>query len=164
MSVDFTGRRFVTLVETESTRWSDFVWNDGKGVYNVYRETIDFGAIESASVWLQNLTPGRETKFRLGPVKALPLVPATIRNPVLSVNGERIELLAELTSGSWIECNEQGDCTAYGSRGETLAQVKLKSPLPTLRAGVNECRFSCAPGPGPTPRAKATLFTLGEEL
>jgi len=164
VSVDFTGRRFVTLVETESTRWSDFVWNDGKGVYNVYRETIDFGAIESASVWLQNLTPGRETKFRLGPVKALPLVPATIRNPVLSVNGERIELLAELTSGSWIECNEQGDCTAYGSRGETLAQVKLKSPLPTLRAGVNECRFSCAPGPGPTPRAKATLFTLGEEL
>src|SRR6185503_2850381 len=55
VTVDFTGRRFVTLVETESARWSDFVWNDGKGVYNVYRETIDFGAIESASVWLQNL-------------------------------------------------------------------------------------------------------------
>jgi hypothetical protein len=29
--------------ETESARWFDYVWNDGKGGYNVYRETIDFG-------------------------------------------------------------------------------------------------------------------------
>jgi hypothetical protein len=164
VAVDFTGRRFVTLVETESARWSDFVWDDGKGAYNVYRETIDFGAIESMSVWLQNLAPGQGTKCRLGPVKALPLVPATIRNPVLTVNDERVELPAELTSGSWIECNGADDCTVYGSRGETLARIKLSAPLAVLRAGGNELRFACAPGQGPAPRVKVTLFTLGEEL
>lgn len=164
LTVDFTGRRFVTLVETESARWNDFVWDAGKSLYNVYRETIDFGAIESVSVWLQNLPPGREATCRLGPLKALPLRPGTVRNPVLTVNDERIELPAELTSGSWIECNGASDCTVYGSRGETLAQLKLNARPPPLRAGGNEMRFSCAPGSGPAPRVKVTLFTLGEEL
>jgi len=164
VTVDFAGRRFVTLVETESARWSDFVWNDGKSLYNVYRETIDFGAIESVSVWVQNLPPGQETRCRLGPVKALPLLPATIRNPVLTVNDERIEMPVELTSGSWIEYSGADDCTVYGSRGETLARMKLNAPLTALRAGSNEMRFSCAPGAGLAPRVKVTVFTLGEEL
>ena len=164
VTVDFTGPRFITLVETESARWSDFVWNDGKSLYNVYRETIDFGAIESVSLWLQNLPPGQDTRCRLGPVKALPLLPATIKNPVLTVNDERIELPSELISGSWIECNGADNCAVYGSRGETLARIKLNAPLAALRAGGNELRFSCAPGQGPAPRVKVTLFTLGEEL
>jgi len=164
LTIDFTGRRFVTLVETESARWNDFVWDDGKSLYNVYRETIAFGAIESVSVWLQNLPAGRDTKCRVGPVKALPLVPATIRNPVLTLNDARVELPAELTSGSWIECTGADDCTVYGSRGESLARIKLSAPLPALRAGENELRLSCVRGPGPAARAKVTLFTLGQEL
>ncbi len=164
LPVDFAGPRFVTLVETESTRWSDFVWNDGKSPYNVYRETIDFGAVESVSVWLQNLAPGRETKCRFGPVTALPLRPATFRNPALDVNGAAIELPVEMTSGSWIECSGVEDCVLYGPRGETLAKVKLSKPLPSLRGGNNELRFSCTPVNGPSPRVKVTLFSQGEAL
>ena len=80
------------------------------------------------------------------------------------MNNERIELPAELTSGSWIECNGADDCTVYGSRGETLAKVKRNPPLPAPRAGGNEIRFSCASVTGPAPRVKVTHFTLGEEL
>ena len=72
INVDFVGRRFFSLAETESTRWSDYVWNDGKALYNAYRETIDFGAVETVSVWLQNLPPGRATECHLGPIRALP--------------------------------------------------------------------------------------------
>ena len=39
INVDFIGRRFFSLAETESSRWSDYVWNDGKSPYNAYRET-----------------------------------------------------------------------------------------------------------------------------
>ncbi len=163
LTVDFSGRRFFTLVETESARWSDFVWNDGKGLYNVYRETIDFGVVESASVWLQNLPPGREARCRIGPIRALPMLAATIRNPALTVNGQSVELAVEMTSGNWIECDGLDDCTVYGLRGETLAKVRLSAPLPSLRAGSNEVRFSCASGSRPAPRVKVTLFTLGEE-
>jgi len=164
VTIDFTGPRFVTLVETESTRWSDFQWNDGKGLYNVYRETIDFSAIESASVWLQNLAPNRETKIRIGTVQALPMRPGTLRNAVLMVNDERVELPTELTSGSWIECCAGEGGTVYGPRGETLASVKLAKALPSLRNGANELRFSCDSAAGPLPRVKVTVFALGQEL
>jgi hypothetical protein len=164
VTVDFKGPRFVTLIETESARWNDFVWNDGKGLYNVHRETIDFGAVESASIWLQNIESGRETKCRLGLVTALAMRPAAFKNPTVAVNGELLELPVEMTSGSWIECNGEGDCTLYGSRGETLSTIKVSKPLPSLRDGSNEIRFSCAPGAGPSPRVKVTVFVQGEEL
>jgi len=164
ITVEFVGPRFVTLVETESTRWSDYTWNDGKGLYNVYRETIDFGVVEFASVWLQNLPPGRQTECRLGPIVALPMAAATLHNPVLDVNGNRIKLPVELTSGGWIECNGSDRFTSYGPNGETLAVVKLSTPLPFLLQGNNQLQLSCDPQPLPSPRVKVTVFSQGESL
>ena len=164
INVDFTGRRSFSLVETESTRWSDYVWNDGKGLYNAYRETIDFGAVESVSVWLQNLPPGRETKCRLGPVRALPLRPGVVRNPKISVGGTTIEFPVELASGSWIECNGPADCAAYGARGEPLGKVTPRGDWPTLPTGIVPLQFSCESSDAPKPRARVTVFSRGEEL
>jgi hypothetical protein len=164
VTADFTGRRWFTLVETESARWGDYTWNDGKGLYNVYRETIDFGAVESVEVWCQNLPPGKEVKCGIGPVKALPMLPGTLKNPALTVNGETWVLPAELTSGSWLECNGPEDCVHYGAKGETLGKIAPSGRLPTLRAGQNRVQFSCAPAQGPSPRVKVTLFTQGQEL
>jgi hypothetical protein len=164
INVDFTGRRSFTLVETESTRWSDYVWNDGKHPYNVYRETIDFGAIESVSVWLQNLPTGRETKCRLGPIRALPLRPGLVKNPKVRVGGSTIEFPIELASGSWIECNGPADCAAYGSKGELLGKVTPRGDWPMLPAGVAPLQFSCESNDAATPRARVTVFSQGDEL
>jgi hypothetical protein len=164
INVDFTGRRIFTLVETESTRWSDYVWNDGKGIYNAYRETIDFGAIESISVWLQNLPTGRETKCRLGPIRALPLRLLLVKNPKVSVGGSTIEFPIELASGSWIECNGPANCTAYGAKGELLGKVTPRGNWPMLPAGVAPLQFSCEPNNAATPRARVTVFSHGDEL
>ena len=82
LPVDFTGRRRCMLVETESSRWSDFVWDDAKSAYNVYRETIDFGAVESASVWLQHLPPGHETRCAIRSLRLLPLQSVVVKNPI----------------------------------------------------------------------------------
>ena len=164
VTVDFTGRRWFTLVETESTRWNDYVWNDGKGPYNVYRETIDFGAVETVSVWYQNVPAGRQVNCRLGPVKALPMLSASVKNPVVTVNGIAIEFPVEMTSGSWLECRGPDDCTVFGSKGEVLTKVIPRGVLPALRAGGNAMQFTCAPAQGPTPRVKVTVFCHGEEL
>jgi hypothetical protein len=164
INVDFVGRRFFSLVETESTRWSDYVWNDGKTLYNAYRETIDFGAIESVSVWLQNLPPGRETKCRVAPIRAVPLHTGLVKNPRLSVGGKTVEFPVELASGSWIECNGPDDCAAYGSRGEPLGKVKPQGDWPVLNAGAVPMQFSCEPGGPPQPRARVTAFSRDKEL
>ena len=164
LTVDFTGRRYFTLVETESARWSDYVWNDGKSLYNVYRETIDFGAIESASVWYQNLPPGREVKCRLGALKALPMLSATIQDPAISINGVTVEFPVALASGHWIEGNGPDDCAWYGAKGEFLGKVTPRSPYPELKSGTNLIRFSAAGASQPPWRVRVTVFSRGEEL
>jgi hypothetical protein len=164
IDMDFTGRRTFWLVETESTRWSDYVWNDGKGLYNAYRETIDFGAVESVSVWLQNLPSGQETKCRLGPVRALPLRAGRVKNPRLNVGSQILEFPIELASGSWIEANGPGNCAAYGPKGEPLGKVSPRGDWPTLPAGVARLQFSCEFGGGPAPRARVTVFSHGADL
>jgi len=164
ITVDFTGRRAFTLLETESSRWSDYVWNDGKHPYNVYRETIRFDAIESVSVWLQNLPPGRETKIGIGPIHALPMVSAVVRNPAITLSGKTVEFPVELKSGSWIECNGADDCLAYGPKGEPLGKLVPRGDWPTLKQGVNEIQFSCDTKGDPQPRARIVTRTFGETL
>ena len=164
LDIDFNGPRTCYLLETESTRWNEFVWNDNKSLYNVYRETIDFGAIESASVWLQNLPPGATVRCDLGPVKALPMLPATFKNPTLTLNGVTILFPVELTSGSWIECNGPEDCVLYGAKGEILSTFSPRPTIPRLKPGPNEISFSCSSNSGPAPRVKITLFAEGEPL
>ena len=152
------------LVETESKRWSDYVWNDGKGLYNVYRETINFSSVESVSVWLQNLPPGRETRIRIGPIRAIPLLSVAVKNPKITLAGNTVEFRVELASGSWIEGNGPDDCAVYGYKGEPLGKVSPRGDWPKLRAGVTPLNFSCEAGGGPLPRARVTVFADGEAL
>jgi hypothetical protein len=164
VTVDFTGRRYFTLVETESARWSDSTWNDAKGLYNVYRETINFGTVESVSLWLQNLPPGKEAKCRVGPVQAIPMLPAVVKNPTVSVNGVTLVLPAELPVGRWIEGSGPEDCVLYGSKGEQLRKVIPGGAWPVLRPGPNELRFTSERSGGPSPRARITVFSRGEPI
>jgi hypothetical protein len=164
IDVDFTGSRVFTLVETESERWSDYTWNDGKWLYNVYRETIKFGSVESLSIWYNNLPKGREVACSIGPIKALPMVACTVKNPAILVNGERITLPVEMTSGSYLEFKGDDDCVLYGSKGEFIAEVKPEGIAPILLAGKNHIRFSCSDADGPAPRVKLTLISHGEPL
>ena len=164
VTVDFTGKRWFTLVETESARWSDYTWDDGKGLYNLYRETIDFGAVESMAVWCQNLPSGKAVRCGIGPIRALPMLPGTLKDPALTIDGVTTVFPGELTSGNWLECNGPEDCTLYGSKGEVLGRLSPSGRLPALRAGQNQVQFSCASGQGPSPRVKVTVFSQGEEL
>jgi hypothetical protein len=139
--VDFAGRRLFTLIETESARWSDYVWNDGKGLYNVYRETIDFGAVETVGIWYNNLPKGQQAQCAIGPVKALPMVACTVRNPAVN-----------------------GDCVLYGPKGEVITNVAPKGSIPLLSAGANQVQFSSDAADGPAPRVRLTVSSHGQPL
>ena len=164
VDIDFTGRRMFTLIETESSRWSDYAWNDGKGLYNVYRETIDFGAVESLSVCYNNLPNGSATKCIVGPIKAMPMRPCRVKNPTIEVNGTLMTFPVEMRSGSYLQCGGTGDCVLYDSKGAEVATVKPSGQISTLLAGENRIRFSCDAVNGPTPRVKLTVLSHGEPL
>ncbi len=164
VSVDFTGKRFLTLVETESARWSDYVWNDGKWLYNAYRETIDFGTVESVSLLCNNLPKGKEVRCVVGPIKAMAMVPCTVKNPAITINGKTVSFPVEITSGSRLEFDGSAGCTLYGSKGETIAQVTAAGAVPSLVNGDNQVQFSCDPANGPSPRVKVTVISQGDPL
>ncbi len=164
ITVDFTGRRQFTLIETESSRWSDYIWNDSKGLYNVYRETIDFGKVESVRIWYNNLPKGQEAQCVIGPVKALPMVACTVRNPTVSVNGMSVVLPVEMHSGSYLEFNAAGSCMLYGAKGELITRVSPENEIPLLSTGKNEIGFSCSAANGPAPRVKLTVISHGQPL
>ncbi len=164
ITVDFTGRRLFTLVETESARWSDYVWNDGKGLYNVYRETIDFGTVESVGIWYNNLPEGQQARCVIGPVKALPMVACTVRNPAVTINGKTITFPVEMPSGGYLELSTTGDCMLYGPKGEEIANVSPKGPIPLLSPGKNQIQFSADAADGPAPRVRLTISSHGQPL
>jgi hypothetical protein len=164
INVDFTGRRLFTLVETESTRWSDYVWNDGKWLYNVYRETINFGAVESVGIWYNNLPKGERAECTIGRIKALPMVACTVKSPTIAINGKAIILPVEMTSGSYLEFSGGNDCVLYGPKGEVITKVTPDGAVPVLSAGENEILFSCSEAQGPAPRVKLTAISHGKPL
>lgn len=163
LPLDFVGRRVVTLVETESRRWNDFDWGDGKGLYNLYRETIDFKAVEAVSLWLQNLPPGRASRVVLHQVRAVPLRSAAVRNPVVVVDGARLEFPVELTSGSWIEAKGPDACEVFGPKGESQGRIVPRGDWPVWR-GAATLQLEVASAAGPAPRAKVTVFSFGPGL
>jgi len=162
--LDFAGRRTLTLVETESSRWSDLVWNDGKHAYNVYRETVNFGALESVSVWLHHLPPHRETRLGLGKIQAVPVRAAPVKNPRLTINGQAIVFPVNLDSGSWIEGVRIDNCHAFGPKGEPLGRVVPRGEWPGLAAGANSVVFDCDEGGQAKPRARVTIWSAGQAL
>jgi hypothetical protein len=164
ITVDFAGRRQFTLVETESARWSDYAWKDGKGLYNVYRETIDFGTVEAVSIWYNNLPTGQQARCVIGAVKALRMVPCAVKNPTVTINGETVAFPVDMPSGSYLEFNSGNDCVLYGPKGEVIASVSPEGPVPLLRVGENQIQFSCEAPDGPAPRARITVSAHGQPL
>jgi hypothetical protein len=86
-----------------------------------------------------------------------------VKDPSITLGGKTITFPVELTSGSWIECNGADDCAVYGSRGEPLGKATPRGDWPAFPTGVALLQFSCDPGSAPSPRARVTVFTRGNE-
>ena len=162
ITLDFSGWRYFTLVEFESENVMSLGWPYGDS-YSVYREHVDYKAIESFSLWLNNVPPGGSATCLLSPIKALPLVEAPVSNPVLTINGATIKFPVEIPVGTSLEFRGMDACYLYGKKGELLAEVKPEGGVPMINAGENTVTFS-SNAEGEASRARVTLFMIGETL
>ncbi|MGV8133675.1 MAG: hypothetical protein AB2L20_00545 [Mangrovibacterium sp.] len=62
----------------------------------------------------------------------MPIVSASLENPEVTVNGQKIVFHVKMKSGMWLEFNSPDDCKLYGLKGE----------IPILAPGENEISFS----------------------
>ena len=166
--VDFTGWRYFELIEHDSDRYADYEWPYAGG-YSVYRETVQYDAVASITLWANNLPVNRTITCDLRPIRALPLVTSTLRHPRLSVNdkgvgNQSVTLPFTVDSGGYVELQPDGDCRLYSSTGELVERCQLPGPLPALETGDNALAFTCDRGAAAPPRARVTAFTRGEPL
>ncbi len=162
ITLDFSGWRYFALVEFESERISELGWPYGHHAYSTYREHVEFGAVESFSLWYNNLPPAGAATCALSPVKALPLVEAPVRNPVLTVNGVQLRFPVEIPCGASLEFQDMNTCVLYGKKGEELARVTPEGGPLILEPGDNQVSFTCDANPEAPPRARVTVMTAGD--
>lgn len=164
ITIDFKGRRKLTLIESESTRWSDYEWGDAKTLYQVYRETIDFGVIEQVSLFLQNLPVGQKTQINIHSIRAVPLQKCILKHPRIAWGDKNLTFPVEMTSGSWLECRSPEECVHFGPSGEDLGKVQPVGEWPVLERESSPILMGCDTGPNVPARARITVISAGEKL
>jgi hypothetical protein len=165
VDVDFTGWRYVELLlrERDADRFGDYAWPYG-GTSAVFRSPLIRSHTSALSVYYNNLPPNSAAKCFLGPVKALPVVKVTLKDPALTVGGSRIVFPVTLESGQYLEMESAEACRLYDARGALLATVAPRGDPPTLEAGDNRLAFTCEPPQGASARVRVTAIARGEPL
>jgi hypothetical protein len=112
----------------------------------------------------QECRSDKETRCMPGTIRALPLVPATISNPEIMADGEKISFITEMKPGMYPEFNSRDDCRLCESKGEFIRDVEIEGSIPVMKAGENEIAFSCRGPSGINPRLQVTVITMSDRL
>jgi hypothetical protein len=165
VTVDFTGWKYFELVEIESSEFSNYIWPDsGFYVYDSFRHTVNFGAVDKLQIWYNNLPAGEEVSCLIGGVRALPMVSAAIRNPVITIGDEKITFPVKMEPGMYLEFYSPDHCKLYGPKGEFIQDVSIAGVVPVLREGDNEVMFTCEGSGGVPSRVLVTVICEGNPL
>lgn len=174
IKVDFTGWKYFELVELESAAFTDYIWpgseiiKDTKVkdlfVYKSYLHSVQYDKVDKLQLWYNNLPEGKEVNCLISPVKALPLVSYDVKNPFVTVNGQKILFPVTMQSGMYLEFNSVADCKLYDARGRLVKEVKPVGIVPTLLPGENNVSFSCEGRKDVKPRVSVTVISYGPAL
>ena len=129
-----------------------------------YGRSVAIVAAKAAPVGRLTPKKGQKAECTIGPIKALPMVACTVKNPTVTVNGKTLSLPVEMQSGSYIEFGKGNDCVLYGPKGEVITEVAPDGAIPLLSAGENQIQLTCKAVDGPAPRVRLTVITHGEPL
>ncbi|WP_262249230.1 hypothetical protein [Parapedobacter soli] len=165
VKIDFKGWRYFDLVEIESTEFSNYQWpNSDFYVYDSYRHSVDFKNINKIQLWYNNLPAGKPAECHVSVVKALPLRPAVLQNPSITIGNKKLTFQVNMESGMYLEFFSESDCQLYSNKGELLGQVTVVGEVPQLEQGVNEVKVRCEQRAGAQPRVQATFISYGEPI
>jgi hypothetical protein len=163
VTLDFTGWRYVELVEPEGRRWAEHKWPYGDE-YAIYRESIITDAVSSLGIWMNELPPGKTVTVRLGAVKAVPVVKGVLRDPSVTVDGKTITFPVTLETGQSLEFVPPADARVYEPDGASGAAVDPRGEPPSLNPGDNRVTFTAGADAGLRPRANVVVSVEGDVL
>ena len=164
VKIDFTGWKYCELVEIESAEFNNYSWPNDRDVYSTYRTTVLFKSIDKLQLWYNNLPAGKEVSCQIGQIKALSMIPVSITNPSVTINGVKLIIPVKMDSGMYLELNSGNDCKLYGKKGELIKEVKVEGTIPSLASGINDICFSGNGTEGINTRVQVTVISEGNPL
>jgi hypothetical protein len=178
LDIDWTGWRYVNLVEPDEDRIGRFDWpfagtasswrsrRNGlsRDAYPNLHTWVSYDRLESIGLWCNNLPAGATATWNLSPIRGVPLKKVTLRNPTIALGGLKLVFPTELESGSYLEFRNRSDCTLYDAKGEPVQRVVPQGDHPRVAPGENEITFSCETANGLPPRVRVTAILLGDPL
>jgi hypothetical protein len=178
VKLDFTGWRYVELIDTEDyaieryewpysrprSEWQDNLASAMGFAYPVYHAHLNYGQIGELHIALNDLPQGEEVQVFMGPIRSIPQKSAAFSNPGLTFNGQRIAFPVSLESGHLLEFTPPNAYTVCDKAGELLTTGTTEGDAPVLQPGANTVEFTCDPPDDAALHARVTLTTAGEAL
>ena len=167
VTLDFVGWRYVELLlrERDAEAMSDYKWPYGASAndYSMYANPVDLAHVSELNLYLNNLPLRESIEVIVGPVMALPVQPAELKNPVLTFNGQRLALPMTIQSGDFVEIEPTGDCAHYDDKGDLKARVHpAEASWPVLKPGKNAVAFDCVKPADASARAEVVLSAFDQ--
>ncbi len=158
VTLDFKGWRYVELLlrERDVERMTDYQWPYGSG-YGIYRSPVNMKHMSELQIYLNDVPAGGAAEVVIGPIVTLPVLPTELKNPSLTVNGQKLVVPVTLQSGQFLEIESDSGCVHYDEAGELLQRIALATAVPVIRSGDNELIFDCEKPDGFSARAEVTV-------
>ena len=162
ITLDFKGWRYFQLHfrERDTQFYADYRW-PYYNTHSLYRNRLDTKHLSKVNIYLNNLPVGKGVDISLSSIRALPVKKEKIINPVVSVNGNVLQLPVSLESHEFLELESGGKCVHYSSTGVPLEDIAL-SDIPEMVAGNNKIGFAGVTSAGVPSRAEVTLISRGK--
>ncbi|MBT7060667.1 MAG: hypothetical protein HN976_36580 [Lentisphaerae bacterium] len=155
--IDFTGWRYVELLEPDCDRFDELSWPYARAVYKLHRHGVEYESVVALHVWLNGVAEGDDVEVMLGAVRALPVVTNRFIQPTVVINGEAVTFPIEMVSGHRLEVSGI-EGTVFDQQGKKLETFQLSGSIPTLSPGPNAIAFETKSA-FPRPRARVSLVT-----
>jgi len=163
--IDFTGWKYVELVEHESYRIAEYGWPDYHPYNDMYRAhlfQVSYDQISEVELLHNDLPIGDSVVTEISPIRALPMVTGTFSYPSLTIGDQTITFPVHLESGMFLEFKGMDDCVLYGSKGEMIQRVIPTGTIPTAVSGENAVAMGGSGQSGINSRLEVTVITEGE--
>ena len=166
VKVDFTGWKYFTFIEPESTRITDYKWPvlSKYYVYDNHIGVVNYAAVTEVQIWVNNLPADKKVSCLFGPVKAIPMAPVKIENPSVAINGQKITFPVTMDTGMFLELKSATDCKLYSPSGKVIQEVVPGGNVPVLKSGANELSFSAQTADKVSTRVQVTVSAEGSPL
>jgi hypothetical protein len=178
IKLDFTGWRYVELLDTADYEIEDFEWPYSKPradwekdlasamgfAYPMYHAHLNYAQIGELRITMNNLPEGKEVNVMIGAIRAIPHKETSFKNPVLNLSGRDIAFPLELASGNMLEFTPPRAFTVYDKTGEIFTSGELEHDAPQLKSGVTDIVFTCEPAADANAHARVTITTAGNAL